>query len=103
MHPLISEKQEQIAALCRRYSVRSLEVCGSAARGGDFDAAASDADFLVEFDPDSEAPPLAEYFGFREALAQMLNRPVDLIERRAVRNPYVQASIDQVREVIYAA
>jgi predicted nucleotidyltransferase len=36
MHPLIKEKQLEIADLCRRYQVRSLAVFGSAARAGDF-------------------------------------------------------------------
>jgi hypothetical protein len=51
MHPLIQEKRADIAALCRRYRVRHLEVFGSAARGDDFDLASSDADFLVELNP----------------------------------------------------
>ena len=54
MHPLIQEKCADIAALCRRYHVRHLEVFGSAARGVDFDMASSDADFLVEFGPDAD-------------------------------------------------
>ena len=47
MHTLIQDKRADIAALCRRYRVRHLEVFGSAARGDDFDPANSDADFLV--------------------------------------------------------
>ncbi len=53
MHNAIADKREELAALCRRYDVVRLEVFGSAARGTDFDPATSDADFLVEFDPDS--------------------------------------------------
>jgi hypothetical protein len=32
-----------------------------------------------------------------------LGRPVDLVEAGAVRNPYVLASIERNREVVYAA
>ena len=32
-------------------------------RGVDFDPEASDADFLVEFDPDIDLPPLEQFFG----------------------------------------
>ena len=53
MHSLIEEKRADIAALSRSYRVRHLEVFGSAARGEDFDAGSSDADFLVEFEPES--------------------------------------------------
>lgn len=103
MHPLIQEKRADIAALCRRYGVRHLEVFGSAARGGDFDPVRSDADFLVEFKPQSDMPPLEEFFGFQADLSRLLERPVDLVEARAVRNPYVLANINRTRELVYAA
>jgi uncharacterized protein len=103
MHPLIQEKRADIAALCRRYRVRHLEVFGSAARGDDFDPATSDADFLVEFEPRSDLPPLEEFFGFQAALSRLLERSVDLVEERAVRNPYVLANINRTRELVYAA
>lgn len=103
MHPLIQEKRADIAALCRRYRVRHLEVFGSAARGDDFDPASSDADFLVEFEPQSNLPPLEEFFGFQADLSRLLERFVDLVEERAVRNPYVLANINRTRELVYAA
>ena len=103
MHPLIQEKRAAIAALCQRYRVRHLEVFGSAARGDDFDLASSDADFLVEFEPRSQLPPLEEFFGFQADLSRLLQRSVELIEAGAVRNPYVLADINRTREVVYAA
>ena len=56
MHAEIAQRKEQLIALCRRYDVGRLEVFGSAARGFDFDPAASDADFLVEFLGESQCP-----------------------------------------------
>jgi predicted nucleotidyltransferase len=103
MHPLIQEKRADIAALCRRYRVQHLEVFGSAARGEDFDPASSDADFLVEFEPRSDLTPLEEFFGFQADLSRLLERSVDLVEVRAVRNPYVLANINRTRELVYAA
>ena len=103
MHPLIRNKRADIAALCRRYRVRHLEVIGSAARSHDFDPASSDADFLVEFAPQSDLPPLEEFFGFQADLSRLLERSVDLIEAGAVHNPYVLASINRTRELVYAA
>lgn len=87
MHSAIAAKRGQIATLCRAYAIRRLEVFGSAARGGDFDPDRSDVDFLVEFDPNSGKPPLAEFFGFRDSLAILLGRRVDLVEPGAIRNP----------------
>ena len=53
MHPEIEQKRPAISRICRQHHVRRLEVFGSAARGIDFDPASSDADFLVEFSPES--------------------------------------------------
>jgi predicted nucleotidyltransferase len=103
MHHLIEQRRADIALLCRRYGVRQLEVFGSAARSADFDPATSDADFLVDFQPGGDLEPLEQFFGLADALARLLGRPVDLVEHRAVRNPFVLAGINRAREVVYAA
>ena len=104
MIPLIESHRAEIAALCRRFHVRKLEVFGSAARGDDFDPAKSDVDFLVEFDrshPDATA--FSTYFDFKEALEALLGRPVDLINPARVENPYLRAAIDRSRQPLYGA
>ena len=103
MYAAISDKKEELAKLCRRFDVKKLEVFGSAARGADFDPSTSDADFLVEFDPNSDLPPFDRYFDLVEELRETLGRPVDLLEARAIRNPYLSAAIDRSRELIYAS
>lgn len=103
MHHLIEQRRADIALLCRRYGVRQLEVFGSAARGAEFDPATSDADFLVDFQSGGDLAPLDQFFGLADGLASLLGRPVDLVERGAVRNPFVLAAINRGREVVYAA
>lgn len=103
MHPRISERKAAIAELCRQHRIARLEVFGSAARASDFDEAMSDADFLVEFLEHGSTSPLSEFFDFRDALAAVLGRPVDLVEPGAIRNPYVIEGINQSRETVYAA
>jgi predicted nucleotidyltransferase len=103
VHPLIEQRRADIALLCRRYGVQRLEVFGSAARAAEFDPATSDADFLVDFEPGGEVAPLEQFFGLADALAHLLGRPVDLVERGAVRNPFVLAGINRSREVVFAA
>ena len=103
MHAAIAEKQKELAELCRRYGVARLEVFGSAARGADFDPLISDADFLVEFSPDSGLAPFDQYFDLAEALRHALGRPVDLVESGTVHNPYLRAAIDRSRELVYAS
>ncbi len=102
MHTDIAAHRDEVTTLCRRFGVRRLEIFGSAARGADFDAKTSDADFLVEFDRDSGHGPLEQFFGFAQALESVLGRPVDLVERSAVENPFILAGIDKARELVYA-
>jgi uncharacterized protein len=94
--------REELRGLCRRFHVRRLDLFGSAARG-DFDPEHSDVDFLVEFDRSAPQHPFDAYFGLKEALEELLRRPVDLVEAGAVRNPYLKASIERSRENVYAA
>lgn len=103
MHASIASHRDALIALCRRYDVERLEVFGSAARGDDFDPTRSDADFLVTFKPESQLPPLEQFFGFAEALEDLLGRPVDLVEPQGIKNPYILAGINRSREVVYAA
>lgn len=104
MHPLLTQRQDAVVELCRRFGVRRLDAFGSAVRGGDFDPARSDVDVLVEFGGD--AGDLAAFLDFKEALEALLGRPVDLVERQAVeasRNPIRRRRILAEAEPIYAA
>ena len=97
------DRRAAIAAVARRFAVRRLEVVGSAARGDDFDPTSSDVDFLVTFESDTGLAPLEQFFGLRDALAELLDRPVDLIEAGAVTNPYLRREFDAARELVFAA
>jgi predicted nucleotidyltransferase len=104
MRPDIDKKRDALAALCRRYGVARLEVFGSAARGTDFDPKRSDFDFLVEFEARSALGSFEQYLGFAEALEQLLGRPVDLVERRALeasRNYIRRRAILRDAEPVY--
>lgn len=103
MHAEIEKHRQALTALCQQYGVVRLEVFGSAARGADFDPARSDADFLVAFGEDRGLSAFDQFLGFSEALQRLLGRPVDLVEASAVKNPYVRATIERSRELIYAA
>lgn len=94
--------RERIAEPCRRYGVRRLDVFGSSVRA-DFDAARSDVDFLVEFADASPQGAADRYFGLRDSLQAAVGRPVDLVVRTAVRNPYFLQAIAGERQNLYAA
>ena len=102
MHLTVESKRDAVADLCRRLGVKRLEVFGSAARE-DFAVARSDIDFLVEFDEAADDTPLKSFFGLKDALEQLFGRSVDLLMPAAVHNPYIQASIDRSRQLVYGA
>jgi uncharacterized protein len=83
MLPLIEAHRAEIAELCRRFHVQRLDVFGSAARIVDFDPTSSDVDLLVAYLP-GHAPDIGAYLDLREALADRLGRPVDLVMDGAV-------------------
>ena len=80
-----------------------LEVFGSAAEG-DFDPARSDVDFLIEFGAGQDLGPwLTHYFEFRRNLEELLERTVDLVMPKAMKNPYFVREVNRTRRVLYAA
>lgn len=102
MHPLLASHSASIAALCRRYGVRRLDVFGSAARD-DFDEAASDVDLVVEFGPEPASRTLEQYLGLKGDLEALLGRSVDLVELDAMPGTRLKRLIDRARMPLYAA
>jgi uncharacterized protein len=102
-NPVIAEHLEAIRALCREFGVAQMEVFGSVCMP-DFDPERSDVDFLVEYAPDYDFGPwAARYLALQEALANLLGRKVDLIKTRAVHKKYFLQSVNQTRQLLYAA
>lgn len=102
MIPDIDRRRRDLEVLCHRFRVRRLELFGSAANGA-FRPESSDLDFLVEFEAPAGPGYANRYFGLLEALVQMFGRPIDLVVEAAITNPYLRASIEQSRTLLYAA
>ncbi|HYE33825.1 nucleotidyltransferase family protein [Methylocaldum sp.] len=101
MANLINQHRNEVAALCRRTRAKRLDVFGSVLRA-DFDAAASDIDFLVEFDEVPPAQYAEAYFLLKEGLEALFGRPVDLVTDKSLANPYFRNRIAAERRTIYA-
>jgi uncharacterized protein len=96
-------KQVLLKNLCQKFCVKRLELFGSAATER-FDPRDSDVDLLVEFSPDCTMSPFHQYFDFKAAVEELFDRPVDLVEPGAIRNPYFRQAVFQSRRlVLYAA
>jgi uncharacterized protein len=91
---------QQIKAFCSRWKVRELSLFGSVLRD-DF-GPDSDLDVLVSFEVD--APwSLWDLLDMRDELKSLAGRPIDLIEKEGLRNPFRRHEILSTRQVIYAA
>jgi predicted nucleotidyltransferase len=102
MVPLIEQHLSEIAALCRKYRVKRLELFGSAA-SGKFDAVKSDVDFFYEF-PEEDDEDLADrYFGIIEDLEALLGRKIDMVSALDAKNPYFLQVANRSRVTLYAA
>lgn len=66
-----------------------------------FDLAKSDFDFLVTL---QDAPPgkyADNYLGLANALEALLQRPVDLVTERSIRNPFFKEEVLFGRRLLY--
>ncbi|HMR48924.1 MAG TPA: nucleotidyltransferase domain-containing protein [Arachnia sp.] len=93
--------REAIARACEQYSVVRLRAFGSAVTDR-FDPATSDIDFLVDFHADAPKG-IGPFLGLKEELERIAGRGVDLIEARAVRNPYFAKRAFSEALDVYAA
>jgi len=95
----IEQKSNIIVELCRKYRVRNLYAFGSVLTDKFNDQ--SDVDLIVDF----KRMPLKiysdNYYDFKFSLEDMLNRQVDLLEYKAVRNPFFLENINNHKKLIY--
>jgi predicted nucleotidyltransferase len=102
IHAIVEAQRAEIERLCRRYRVQRLALFGSAACG-DFDEAASDLDFAVQFAPMEPSEHADSYFGLLFALEDLFGRKVDLVEYGAVRSAYFRRSLEDTEVALYDA
>lgn len=95
-------KGKDLTKICKKYHVSQMIIFGSAIRS-DFDPDTSDIDILVSFKTMSPTEHADAYFGLLEELEQLFGSSVDLLEEKAVKNPFLKKSIDESGIVIYAS
>ncbi len=102
MNNKISSKLAQLNQICQHYRVIRIDLFGSAT-DETFDSESSDLDFLVQFSPMSPVEYADCFFGLREALENLFERSIDLVELTAIDNPYFLKAIASQRITLYAA
>ena len=97
---VISGNRDKLREICQQFGVRRLYAFGSVITE-QFDDARSDVDLIVEL---TEMPPLARgetLLALWEELEKLFQRKVDLLTDQPVRNPYLRASIEKTKQLIY--
>ncbi len=96
---IVEEEKDKILALCDKYKVESLFVFGSVLNSTF--RKSSDIDFMVNFKNISLYDYADNYFELKSALESLLKRKIDLLEDKAIKNPYLRESIDSSKKLIY--
>lgn len=89
----------EITKLCENHKVKSLYAFGSVLT--DSFNNESDIDLIVDFSNIAVEDYADNYFDFKFSLQEMLKRPIDLLEEKAIKNPYFRQSVIQQRQLVY--
>ena len=99
MNSILKNQLDTIRSLCERYRVKTLYVFGSVLTPN-FDTY-SDIDLLVDFLDQDALQHASNYFQFKFELEKLFNRKIDLLEERALKNPYFIENINQKKQLLY--
>ncbi len=89
-----------LKSLCKQNKVKTLYVFGSVLT--DKFNEESDIDLVVDIDSNDPFDYADHYFNLKFALQDLLKRPVDLLENKAIKNPFIRNNIDKSKQLIYA-
>jgi predicted nucleotidyltransferase len=95
----VEKNLDRIKDLCVKHNVSRLFVLGSVLTS-EFEES-SDIDFLVDFINIDIYDYADNYFNLKACLEALLGREVDLLEDKAIKNPYLRESIDASKKLIY--
>jgi predicted nucleotidyltransferase len=98
VNPLVAYKK-QINELCVNHKVKSLYAFGSVLT--DHFNNKSDIDLIVDFKEIDLLDYADNYFDLKFSLQEIFNRSVDLLEERAIKNPYFKQALNQKKELVY--
>lgn len=102
MDSLIQKNLKKIITVSKQHRVKSISLFGSAVSDTMHDE--SDVDFLVEFSNRIDVLDYADnYFSLLEKLERILNRKVDLVSIKSLKNTILKNQIYQTKVNLYAA
>ena len=102
MNPSITEKHDEIIALCHRYGVQQLEVFEPVDDMYNFEANIADIAFLLELDTEEDL--LERLMDLEEGLGKLLHCEAYVLRRRVIENhedPAERREIMSILEPVY--
>ena len=97
--PEMEKYTNDIKQLCIAYNVKRLYVFGSVLTK-DF-CTNSDVDFIVDFENVDVNRYADNYYDFKFSLEKVFQRSVDLLEEKAIKNPYFLDAVNNKRQLVY--
>ncbi len=96
---MIEVYKNQISKLCEKYGVKSLYSFGSV--NTENFTPESDIDLVVDLNSSDPLEYTDNYFDLKFALEKLLNRQIDLLENKAIKNPFLKKNIDDSKVLVY--
>lgn len=96
---IIDSNINEIKKLCSENKVKILYAFGSVLT--DQFNNNSDIDLIVDFDSIDLASYADNYYNLKFGLQRLFNRQVDLLEQKAVKNPYFLQKLNKQKKLIY--
>ena len=95
----INDHIKQISQLCNAHNVKSLFAFGSVVSNQLKEN--SDIDLIVDIESKDPIDYSDNYFALKFHLENILNRHIDLLEDKAIKNPFLKKQIDNTKVLIY--
>ena len=96
---LIERNKRTISSLCENHMVKELYLFGSIL--SDSFNNSSDIDMIVQFSNVNLLDYFDNYMDLKEQFEQLFDRPVDLVENQAIKNPIFRKVVDREKVLIY--
>jgi predicted nucleotidyltransferase len=95
----ITQNINQINSLCKSHKVEKLYAFGSILTDKFNDK--SDVDLIVSFGNVDLLEYADNYFDLKFSLENIFKRSVDLLEEKAIKNPYFKKVVEEKKQLIY--
>ena len=101
MNQVITDNIDKLKNLCEAHDIKEMFVFGSACTEKFSDQ--SDIDILISFNDISIEKYTDNYFDLHDKLEELFKRKVDLMTENSLSNPYLIESIEETKQLLYAA